>query len=672
MWKKLSFKMKLLFSVLPIVIIGMLVLSVTAIYQFRQTIRTEVINDKAVETKTMSENVNAWLEGKLLEVRNSTNTPTAKAIETDIASVDKFNSDRIKAFEKEYPGEYDNASATLFNNDGKSRAQYANGNFVNGDVAEKPWYKTLMSGAPFVISNPVISKGTGKALVVIGAPIKNEQNKSIGTMISGVNLSYIQDKIKAFKFGEKGYSLLIGQDGTFIVNPDEDLVMKAKIADVEDSNIKELGNKMLQSDTGTYTFNQGTEKYIVFYNKVPLSGWSLASVVSEDELLASSNKLMTTLLLITVVIVILIAGIIILVAKRITAPLRRLSEFSEEIAAGNLTVQLELKSNDEIGKVGRSLNNTTSKLKEMIGAISDSANEVSNLSSSLIVATEESLRGTDEVAKSMQEIASGAVAQAESAGRASTATEELVDKISEVTAKYGHMTEMVEDSKKVSGSGAKGVKEAIESIQIIASTNKANVEEARELLDKSKEIGQIVFVIKDIAEQTNLLALNAAIEAARAGEQGKGFAVVAEEVRILAEESSEASNRIAALINGIQTQIQSIAEQMDSGTSNVVHGVEVATLVGENFGQIENTFNKISSIVEEVSQATKEMSNKANTTSDVINNVAAVTEENSAATEEVTAANQEQTAYIHQIGETANRLDQLVETLKDTVNKFKI
>ncbi len=672
MWRKFSFKLKLLISILPIVIIGMLILSTTAFLQFRQTLREELIMGRAEENKTVAENVNGWLEGKLLEVRSAANTPTAKLIETDLAAVDKFNSERIKAFEKDYPGEYDNAAATLFNNDGKSRAQYANGTFVNGDVSEKPWYKTLMSGVPYNISNPVVSKGTGKTLVVIGVPIKNDQDKSIGTMISGVNLSYIQDKIKAFKFGEKGYSILIGKDGTILVHPDESLIMKANIADVEDQNIKVLGSEMLQKESGTFSFSQGTEKFIVFYNKIPLAGWSVASVISEDELFMSSSKLMNTLLMITLFIVILIASIIVLVAKRITSPLNKLLNFSEEIATGNLTAQLQLNSNDEIGKVGQSLNNTVNKLKDMISAISQSANEVSALSNNLIVATEESLRGTDEVSKSMQEIASGAVTQAESAGKASTATEELVDKISEVTAKYGQMIKMVEESRRVSNSGSEGVKEAIASIQTIATTNKDNVEETQNLLEKSKEIGQIVFVIKEIAEQTDLLALNAAIEAARAGEQGKGFAVVAEEVKKLAEESSEASNKIAGLITGVQKQIQNIAGQMDKGTNDVIHGVEVATLVNENFGEIEKTFNSINRIVEEVSRATNEMSKKANITRDVISNVASVTEENSAATEEVTAANEEQTAYIHQIGETTNKLDELVENLKDTVNRFKI
>lgn len=191
MLKKFSFRTKLLITILPVIIIGMLILSFTTFYQFRKNIENELINNKSEEINKLTENINTWMDGKLLEVKSSANTPTAKLIDKDIQAVDNFNAERIKFLEENYPGEYDNAAATLFNNDGKSRAQYSNGTFVNGDVSLKPWYKDLMSGVPYNISNPVISKGTGKTLVVIGVPIKSETDQSIGTIISAVNLSYI-------------------------------------------------------------------------------------------------------------------------------------------------------------------------------------------------------------------------------------------------------------------------------------------------------------------------------------------------------------------------------------------------------------------------------------------------------------------------------------------------
>ncbi|MBE6077530.1 methyl-accepting chemotaxis protein [Clostridium sporogenes] len=670
--KKLSFKMKLLITILPVVIIGMSILSFITFYEFRKNIENELVNNKLEEGKKLTESINNWLEGKLLEVRSAANTPTAKLIETDVAAVDNFNAERIKFLEKNYPGEYDNAAATLFNNDGKSRAQYSNGKFVNGDVSEKTWYKDLMSGVPYNISNPVVSKGTGKTLVVIGVPIKNKSEKTIGTMISAVNLLHIKEKVKEFKFGEKGYSLLIGKDGTILEHPDKSLVMQKKISEIKDENIQSLGKEMMKNESGVFRFGSGDNKSIVFYNKVPLSGWNVASVVSEKELFAPLNKLMLTLILITIVIVFIVATVIVFVAKQITLPLTKLSDFAEEIAEGNLTNKLEVHGQDEISKVTKALNNTVSKLKKMIGDISSSANDVMVISNDLALSTSESLKGNEEVSRSMQEIATGAVSQAEGASKASIVTRELVEDINEISKKCNYMIDIVEKSTNRSTKVSQGVQHTVDSIKNIATTNKHNVEEIQNLLNQSKEIGQIVDVISDISEQTNLLSLNAAIEAARAGAQGRGFAVVADEVRKLAEQSSNSSKRIVELINGIQKQIEIISNKMNSGTSEVMHGVKMATLIGNDFEEIEKVFNEVNNIVLEVSESTNTMEKKVNVTADIINNVASVTEENSSATEEVTASNEEQIAFMHQIVDSTYTLEELVKKLKDTVYKFKL
>ncbi|WP_252246902.1 methyl-accepting chemotaxis protein [Clostridium sp. ZBS4] len=672
MLKKFSFRTKLLITILPVIIIGMLILSFTTFYQFRKNIENELINNKSEEINKLTENINTWMDGKLLEVKSSANTPTAKLIDKDIQAVDNFNAERIKFLEENYPGEYDNAAATLFNNDGKSRAQYSNGTFVNGDVSEKLWYKDLMSGVPYNISNPVISKGTGKTLVVIGVPIKGETDQSIGTMISAVNLSYIQEKVKDFKFGKNGYSLLVGKDGTILEHPDEELIMKKNISEIEDENIKLLGQKMQGNEEGIFRFGTGDNKFIVFYDKVPLSDWSVASVLSEKELFASVDKLMIMSLLITAIIVLVSAIIIVFVAKQMTSPLASLSDFSEEISLGDLTNKLEIDGEDEVAKVANGLNNTVFKLKEMISDISTSADEVMVVSNSLSLATSESLKGNEEVSKSMQEIAAGAVTQAQGASEASIVTGELIEEINEVFKKCNHMINIVEKSSDISNSVSKGVKEAIDSIQNIAETNKLNVQETQTLLEQSKEIGQIVDVISEISEQTNLLSLNAAIEAARAGEQGKGFAIVADEVRQLAEQSANSSKKIANLISMIQNQIEIISNKMETGTCEVVSGVEKATLVGENFKEIERVFTTVINVADEVSKATNRMEKKASTTSDIINNVAAITEENSAATEQVTASNEEQIAFMHEIVDSTYKLEDLVNNLNNTVERFKL
>ncbi|MDU1340000.1 MAG: methyl-accepting chemotaxis protein [Clostridium butyricum] len=670
--KRSSFKLKLLSGILPIVIIGMGILSFYTVYKFNESIENSTIKRMTENVNNMSDIINEWIDGKLLEVRSTANTPTAKLISSNIEAVDEFNKNRILNLEKDYPGEYDNAAVISFNNDGISRAQYANGKTVNGDVSEKQWYKDLMTGRSYNISNPVISKGSGKTLIVIGAAVKDDSDNIIGDMISAVNISRIQEKINEFKFGENGYSILISDDGTIITHPDESLIMKSKITELDDSDMVNLGKEMLKSDSGDFKFGVGDNKSIAFYKKIPLTNWSVASVISERELFAEGRSLVTTLAMVSVIIIIIIAGIIIFMANKFSKPLRKLCDFSSEIAQGNLTCELNINRSDEIGQVADTLKNTSYELRNMVIDISTSANEVNKLADDVNEAIKQSLLGSEEITKSMEQISRGAINQAENADKASEITGELVDEIKSVVDKCNYMNGIVNDSIKMSTIGTERVQNAVENIKSIEKINNESIEQTLNLLEKSNEIGQIVNVISEIAEQTNLLALNASIEAARAGEQGKGFAVVASQVGELAKQSNEAAKKIENIIRGIQQQVQVIDKQMKFGAAEVANGVETTKSVSENFTEIEKTFKEIESVVLEVFHASNIMEEKAHTTSNSIKEVAGVTEENSSATEEVTAANEEQSASMQQIAETTSKLDELIENLNETIKKFKI
>lgn len=670
--KRSSFKLKLLSGILPIVIIGMGILSFYTVYKFNESIENSTIKRMTENVNNMSDIINEWIDGKLLEVRSTANTPTAKLISSNIEAVDEFNKNRILNLEKDYPGEYDNAAVISFNNDGISRAQYANGKTVNGDVSEKQWYKDLMTGRSYNISNPVISKGSGKTLIVIGAAVKDDSDNIIGDMISAVNISRIQEKINEFKFGENGYSILISDDGTIITHPDESLIMKSKITELDDSDMVNLGKEMLKSDSGDFKFGVGDNKSIAFYKKIPLTNWSVASVISERELFAEGRSLVTTLAMVSVIIIIIIAGIIIFMANKFSKPLRKLCDFSSEIAQGNLTCELNINRSDEIGQVAYTLKNTSYELRNMVIDISTSANEVNKLADDVNEAIKQSLLGTEEITKSIEQISRGAINQAENADKASEITGELVDEIKSVVDKCNYMNGIVNDSIKMSTIGTERVQNAVENIKSIEKINNESIEQTLNLLEKSNEIGQIVNVISEIAEQTNLLALNASIEAARAGEQGKGFAVVASQVGELAKQSNEAAKKIENIIRGIQQQVQVIDKQMKFGAEEVANGVETTKSVSENFTEIEKTFKEIESVVLEVFNASNIMEEKAYTTSNSIKEVAGVTEENSSATEEVTAANEEQSASMQQIAETTSKLDELIENLNETIKKFKI
>jgi methyl-accepting chemotaxis protein len=174
----------------------------------------------------------------------------------------------------------------------------------------------------------------------------------------------------------------------------------------------------------------------------------------------------------------------------------------------------------------------------------------------------------------------------------------------------------------------------------------------------SEQISKIVGVIDEIADQTNLLALNAAIEAARAGEQGRGFAVVSDEVRKLAERTTQATKEIAGTIDSIQTETRDAVHAMDQGTRDVRAGVEKTSSAGV---------------------ALKEIIQMSTQVGEMIREIAGTTGQQLEATQQVNASVAEISSLVRQSSETANHtaracteLSSLALELRAMVQKFKL
>ncbi|WP_218871162.1 methyl-accepting chemotaxis protein [Chitinibacter bivalviorum] len=250
------------------------------------------------------------------------------------------------------------------------------------------------------------------------------------------------------------------------------------------------------------------------------------------------------------------------------------------------------------------------------------------------------------------------------ANRQADATTSMAAAMEELTVSINHISESSEITRTTSAQattlaqeGVGQVAMASSSMEDIAHTVAGATEQIRSLDAKAHEISGIAAVIKDIAGQTNLLALNAAIEAARAGEQGRGFAVVADEVRKLAERTSNATIDITQMLAAVQEETMSIVGMMDKAIPQVNQGVELSRNVAQSLGHIQAGAQSTLSHLNEVAEATREQGVASNNIASRVEDISQMVEETS-----ISIAHSADNAM--QVNSIAQQLNQLLSRFK--------
>ncbi|WDU82754.1 methyl-accepting chemotaxis protein [Caloramator sp. Dgby_cultured_2] len=353
-------------------------------------------------------------------------------------------------------------------------------------------------------------------------------------------------------------------------------------------------------------------------------------------------------------------------------PLKELSESMKEVAEGNLNIELEIKSNDEIGKIQESFGKMLKAQREMIKKIKVSVEEVLGQSENLSATSEEMASSSQEVAKTMQQIAEGSSSQANDLQEIVGLMTELTQNIENALRELTTVKDETLNTSNRANIGKSEMDKLIRTIEDIKNAFEIVTLKVNNLTNSVKEISNITNVITSIAEQTNLLALNAAIEAARAGEAGRGFAVVADEVRKLAEESKKSASEIVELVNSIEKDTDDViitSKDVDGFIKSQATAVEKTVA---SFGDILESIERIAPLMKNTYNAMDEMVSSKDKVLLKVEAVSAVTEENTAAAEEVAASSEELSASSQEVAATANTLNQLATDLANAVEIFRL
>ncbi|MCG8633536.1 MAG: methyl-accepting chemotaxis protein [Desulfobacterales bacterium] len=528
----------------------------------------------------------------------------------------------------------------------------------NVNVGDRAYFKDAKSTGKPVIGPPIKSRASGKSVVAIAVPLETGSGEFAGVLCSVLKLEALSSKLTTVKIGETGYAYMMNSEGILIAHPNKEFLFKLNLKTIK--GMEEVSRMMINKESGYASYMFKGVKKVAGFAQVPMTGWSIGVTQDHSELMAPVTKMVTYNLIAGLVVLVIVGGFIFFAALTIITPINKAVAGLKDISEGDgdLTKRLAVSGKDEVGILSYRFNGFVDKLHTMI---SDITKGVETLSAS-----------SNQLTAISREMSSGAGQTTEKAGTVAAASQEMTANMTSVSAA---MTQSSANINTVAGAAEEmnatisEIAGNAEKAREISATAVSKVEDSAgkmgELGDAAQSIGQVVETITDISEQVNLLSLNATIEAARAGEAGRGFAVVANEIKELANQTSNASMDIKNKIDHIQ----------DSSSATLGGMQEVSRVISD----VNDIVSTIAAAVEEQSSAVREIAENISQASTGIEEVNQTVNESSTAARdisnditEVNQASREMADRSGQVQESSGELSALAARLDEMVGRFKI
>lgn len=464
--------------------------------------------------------------------------------------------------------------------------------------------------------------------------------------------------VRAMRYDKTEYFWIQSGDGKMIMHPIKPDLDGKQLSNLKDKNGKlffaEMDKVVAEKGAGFVDYlwpkpGSGSEEgvpKISFVMGFQAWNWIIGTGIYLDDVDAKFRSDAIKLLLWGLGIGGFIAVSLLLVSRNIIHTLggdpALASAVAKRIAAGDLTTPVAVAENDQSSLLANisSMQNT---LRSMISTITSNAELVSSAANQLL--------------KAAEEVADRASQQSDAASSMAASVEEMAVSIDQVTENAAEAHGISREAGTISEEGAAVIHNAATEMRLISEAVQSSSAIVEDLGHQSDQITSIVNTIREIADQTNLLALNAAIEAARAGEQGRGFAVVADEVRKLAERTSQSTTEIGGMVTKIQNGTKSAVSSMQSGVAQVSTGVELANQAGQSINRIRDGALRVTSVVNGISDAIREQGVASNDIARKLESIAQMSEESAVA--------------VRQTADAARQLQTLSASLHQAVARFK-
>lgn len=571
-----------------------------------------------------------------------------------------------------------------------------------GEYRSKDYHHAIMfMGEEFFIAKIELSEKTGKFVIPISRAVKDESGNVFGYVTALLDMDQIAAEIASYKVGNEGYFFLTDRSNTIIAHKNPNMISQ----DIGLYHEIALTAKLAKENEEKSAFVESEVdgvKCVTFVAPIISLNCTIGFTVPLAEVFVATKKIQLVILLMGIFITLVISLVIMLALSNITGRVKKVGGLIDELSTGeaDLTVQLQMKRNDEIGKLVNSVNKFLSKFHSIMQNIKVSEENLTEAGNTLSTEIETTTSTIIQMADNIGLVHNQVQNQSSSINSSATAMTQISKNIESLDGMIqGQASSVVEASSSVEemigniNSVDKSVIKMVEEFTMLEMDTKNGIEKnttVNELIQKINEQSAAMMdaneIIQSIAEQTNLLAMNAAIEAAHAGEAGKGFSVVADEIRKLAETSAEESNKIGEELTNIQQGIERVVIASSESEQSFQAVSQRIGLTADLIAQIRSAMEEQQAGSQQILEALQEMNDSTSEVrgageemskggEGIIRDVSNIQESMNNIEKAVSEIN-EGTNYVNestkQLRNISAQLNVAIKRIKDDVDLFKV